>query len=232
MRPNANQRIGLYGGTFSPVHVGHIMSALSFKKRFCLDKLIIMPAAIPPHKEIKDGVAKEHRLNMCRLAFEGQSGVTVSELEMNRTGKSYTFDTLTELRSQYENAELFMLCGTDMILTFDEWYRYEDIFRLVTLVCVRRENEAEVGEILSQKIASYNKEHSASISQLSLDPSVLTAYPEFTERVNTFGSHLGDGISSTVVRRAIAEGGDVSGLVPSRVLEYVREHGLYTRDER
>lgn len=220
-------KVGIYGGTFSPIHVGHIASALSFKKQFGLDKLIIMPASVPPHKTLKDGVSKEHRYNMCLKAFESASGVEVSTIEMNRVGKSYTYDTVLAIKELYPDSELYLLCGTDMILTFDEWYRYDELFRMINLVYARRESDESIGVALEKKISQYRHGFSASIQLLNLDASVLDVYPEFADQVRILGNKVNDNISSTLVRGMIAEGRDVGNLLPQSVIGYINANGLY-----
>ncbi len=227
MQSEIKTKIGIYGGTFSPIHIGHIASALSFKKQFGLDKLIIMPASVPPHKTLKDGVSTEHRYNMCLKAFENVSEVEVSRLEIDRVGKSYTFDTVSAIRDLYPDSELYLLCGTDMILTFDDWYRYDELLRMINLVYARRESDESIGKELEKKIAKYRSEFDASIQLLSLDASVLCVYPEFEERVKTLGNKVNDNISSTLVRTLLAEGKSVGALLPCRVVEYINANGLY-----
>ena len=112
-------RIGIYGGTFSPPHNGHLAAARAFMEQMWLDILYVIPAAIPPHKQMAEPVSAADRLEMCRRAFAGMEGVYVSDMEIRRGGKSYTVDTLRELSG--DDRRLFLLCGTDMVLTLDEW---------------------------------------------------------------------------------------------------------------
>ena len=118
-------RLGIYGGTFSPPHMGHVLAAEAFVREIALDRLLIMPTAIPPHKEAHDVPADEHRLALCRLAFEGIAGAEVSDLELRRGGRSYTYLTLREL--QREDQEIFFLCGTDMLLSLDSWRNADEV---------------------------------------------------------------------------------------------------------
>jgi len=227
MQSEFKTKIGIYGGTFSPIHIGHIVSALSFKKQFGLDRLIIMPASVPPHKTLKDGVSAEHRYNMCLKAFENVSGVEVSRLEIDRVGKSYTFDTVSAIRSLYPDSELYLLCGTDMILTFDEWYRYDELLNMINLVYARRESDESIGEELEKKITKYRSEFAASVRLLSLDASVLSVYPEFEDMVKKLGNKVNDNISSTLVRNLLAKGKSANALLPCKVVEYINANGLY-----
>jgi len=120
-------RLGIYGGTFAPIHNAHIRVAKAFYNEFLLDKLMIIPAGIPPHKQIAKDDSPEKRLRMCQLAFEGCKGFEISDIELKREGKSYTVMTLRELKN--EETDIYMLCGTDMILSFDQWFCFDEIFR-------------------------------------------------------------------------------------------------------
>ena len=134
-------KIGIYGGTFSPPHIGHIGAAKSFGREVELDEILIMPDFLPPHKQFDFEATENDRLEMCRRAFCGIDKVTVSDLEIKRGGTSYTSVTLEELSAP--NRELYFLCGTDMFLTLDKWRRPEVIFKLATICCIRRESSLE-----------------------------------------------------------------------------------------
>ena len=197
-------RLGIYGGTFAPIHNAHVRVARAFYKDLSLDKLMIIPAGIPPHKQVAADDAPERRLRMCQLAFEGEKGIEVSDLELNRGGKSYTVMTLRELAR--EDRELFFLCGTDMILTFDRWYCFDEIFKLCTLVYVRRESDVKTGKEIAGKLEEYREKYGANIIELH------------TETLE---------MSSTEIREAIKEGKDITAMVPTKVAEYIKVNRLY-----
>lgn len=197
-------RLGIYGGTFAPIHNAHVRVAKAFYKDLSLDKLMIIPAGIPPHKRVADDDAPQKRLRMCQLAFENEEGIEVSDLELKREGKSYTVMTLRELSA--EDRELFLLCGTDMLLTFDLWYCFEEIFKLCTLVYVRRECDEKTGSEISRKLEEYRTKYGAKIIELH------------TETLE---------MSSTEIREAIKEGKNVSEMVPQKVAEYIKANRLY-----
>ena len=197
-------RVGIYGGTFSPVHNGHVAAATAFMEQMWLDILYVIPTGVTPHKDMKGNATAADRLEMCRLAFEGVEGVIVSDLEMRREGKSYTVDTLRELYDP--EGRLFLLMGTDMLMTLDQWREPDEIFRLCYPVYVRRENDGELDQAIVEKIASYQKK-----------------YGKVVRRIVTPAIEL----SSTDVRAAVAEGFPIEGAVPSAVAAYIREHGLY-----
>ena len=197
-------RVGIYGGTFSPVHNGHVAAAKAFMEQMWLDILYIIPTGVTPHKTMKGDTTAADRLEMCRLAFEGVEGVIVSDLEMRREGKSYTVDTLRELYDP--DGRLFLLMGTDMLLTLDKWREPEEIFRLCYPVYVRRENDGELDQAIVEKISSYQKK-----------------YGKVVRRIVTPAIEL----SSTDVRAAVAEGFPIEGAVPPTVAAYIRDRDLY-----
>ena len=126
-------KIGIYGGTFNPIHHGHLHILRQFMEQLSLNRAILIPDRVPPHKPAHDMAPAEDRLAMCRLAVKDMEGVTVSDMEMKRQGKSYTADTLRELKIQFPEDELFLLMGEDMFLTVDHWYQPDVIFRCATL---------------------------------------------------------------------------------------------------
>lgn len=197
-------RVGIYGGTFAPIHNGHIEAAKAFMVQMKLDYLYIIPAYLPPHKSIDSSDDPEHRLRMCDLAFSRVDGVIVSDMEIRRGGRSFTYDTLAELVG--EDKKLFLLCGTDMVLTFDKWYRYEDIFKMCYPVYVRREKDRIIDNKIVQKITEYYNKYGVMFRKIITDPIE---------------------ISSTQIREAVAKGGDISRFVPSSVEKYIKENGLY-----
>ena len=129
-------KIGIYGGSFNPPHLGHQNAAVEAAEKCALDKLLLIPAGIPPHKVMEQGSpANEHRLAMTRLmggqaALQSGVEVEVLDLEMAREGKSYTVDTLRALRRQYPNGELLLFMGTDMFFSFESWRAPEEIAEL------------------------------------------------------------------------------------------------------
>lgn len=199
-------RIGVFGGTFNPVHNGHKNLALEMKDRAKLDKIIIMPTYTPPHKEGKELASGEHRIKMCQMMFS-EDFFIVSDLEIKRQGKSYTVDTLTELKKNYPDDELFLIIGSDMLLSFDKWYRYEDILSMATL-CVATRLDTVTFETLSD----YAK------NVLNLDSEkeqIIIADIEPYE------------CSSTAVREQIKNGLDASFLTSDEVFNYARINLLY-----
>ena len=128
-------RTGIFGGTFNPIHNGHIKLARAYRSELELDRMLVIPTRIPPHKvstELADG---KDRLQMCRLAFAGQPEFEVSDIELCRTEPSYTVDTLEALHARWPEDELFLLTGSDMFLTFERWRRYREILGAAVRAC-------------------------------------------------------------------------------------------------
>ena len=148
-------KIGIYGGTFNPIHRGHMAAARQAAEALKLDKLLLIPTRVPPHKALTEDVAgPEHRLEMARFAVQALNldGVAeASDLELRREGKSYTLDTLREIRALYPKGELFLLLGTDMFLTFHQWRHPEEIAKLCTLCAFHRSALDSAGDFASQK---------------------------------------------------------------------------------
>lgn len=197
-------RIGIYGGTFSPPHNGHLAAARAFMEQMWLDILYVIPDALPPHKEMADPVSAADRLEMCRRAFGGMEGVYVSDMEIRRGGKSYTVDTLRELAG--EDRRLFLLCGTDMVLTLDEWREPAEIFRLCYPVYIRREADPSLDGLLIRKIAEYQEKYGKVVRRIVTEPLE---------------------ISSSQIRKKLRAGESVGDLLPLAVEAYIRDKHLY-----
>ena len=197
-------RIGIYGGTFSPVHQGHVAAAKAFMEQMWLDVLYVIPTGNTPHKQMDCEVTAAQRLRMCELAFADVEGVIVSDLEMRREGKSFTVDTLESLAG--EDRRLFLLLGTDMMLTLGSWRNPARIFELCYPVYVRRESDKALDEEIVQKIAEYNQTYGKVVRRIVTDPIE---------------------VSSTEIRAAVKAGQGIEALVPARVAAYIKENGLY-----
>lgn len=197
-------RIGIYGGTFSPPHNGHLQAARAFMEQMWLDLLYVIPTAIPPHKEMDVPVSAKDRMEMCRLAFSGMEGVYVSDMEIQRGGRSYTVDTLRALSG--EDRRLFLLCGTDMMLTLDQWREPEEIFRLSYPAYIRREADPSLDGKIIEKIAQYQQKFGKVVRRIVTEPIEL---------------------SSNDVRARLAKNEAISHIVPAAVERYIRDNHLY-----
>lgn len=202
-------KLGIYGGTFSPIHFGHMKAALEFLRGMELDKLLVIPTAKPPHKAEVAGASSGDRLSMTMLAFseceEYKEGkIQVSDFEIAKGDKSYTVHTLEHFHR--EGQLIYLLMGTDMFLTLDRWYRAEDIFALAEIVLFRREDEAEALAEIEKKSREYKEKFAAGIH-------VINGMPIE--------------ISSTELRGKISRGEDISKFVPEKVCGYISEKRLY-----
>ena len=130
--------IGIFGGTFNPPHLGHLLLARTFAARFSLQRVLVIPTFVPPHKQTPDLADADARVQMCRLLF-GEAPFEVSTMEIDRGGRSFTVETLETLRAQYPDEALYLLIGSDMLETLDTWYRAQDIRRLCTICAAVRE---------------------------------------------------------------------------------------------
>ena len=198
------QRIGIYGGTFDPPHIGHVHSAAQAVDALRLDKLLLIPAYATPRKSPGiPGAEPEHRLQMLRLAASSMPKAEISMLEMDRSEVSYTFETVKALRQRYPEDELYLLLGSDIFLGFLNWRQWESICKDVTLAVLYRGDKGEKQKVLEQLRRMQD-----------LDANVVLVENDAVA------------ISSTQMRRLLAFrcAGD---LLPEGVLEYIREHYLY-----
>ena len=201
---NGIMRIGIYGGTFAPVHRGHVAAAEAFIRQMELDLLYVIPAGIPPHKQIDKADDPAHRLAMCELAFDGMEKVIVSDMEIARGGKSFTVDTLRALSG--EDRRLFLLMGTDMMLTLDQWRAPDEIFKLCYPIYVRREQDPILEGQIVAKNQLYQEKYGRIVRRLMADVIEL---------------------SSTEIRDRVKNGEGISDLVPAPVADYIKSNGLY-----
>lgn len=197
-------RLGIYGGTFSPPHLGHIASAKAFLDTMQLDRLLIIPTAIPPHKSVSDFPADHHRLELCRLAFGDLPSTEISDLEIKRGGKSYTYLTLRELTAR--DQQILFLCGTDMLLTLDTWRNADEVMRLATFVAISRESDDAVLRSMEEKRKVLARDYGADISILRVPPVPA---------------------SSTEIREAIGKNLDTSRFLSPSVAAYIKKWSLY-----
>ena len=190
-------KIGVFGGTFNPPHNGHVRLAKAAADELKLDKLLVIPSCIPPHKiaaQLADG---QERLEMCRLAFGCDPRFEVSPMELERGSRSYTVETLRELKALYPDSELYFIVGSDMLESFDKWYLWQEILSLSVLCAASRE------EGYSPDLSRFGK-LAERIKIITLDPLE---------------------VSSTQIRNSAGEVSPE--LLDPKVAAYIREHGLY-----
>ena len=189
------KRVGIFGGTFNPPHIGHVEAGKAFVEKAYLDRLIIMPAFIPPHKEYASIATCEERLEMCKLAFKDVDKATVSDLEMSRGGKSYTYLTLQELSS--DEVELYFLCGTDMIISMDTWKNPDIIFSLANICFIRRESDDLNTKLIDQKCKFYNDKFGARVMPIDADVIEISSSEIRSSDIET-SSYLSDDVKKYI----------------------------------
>lgn len=211
--------VGILGGTFDPVHVGHLRAALEIRDALALAQVRLVPAHVPPHRP-QPAASAAQRLAMLRLAVRGVAGLTVDARELERAGPSYTVDTLTGLRTQLGRRPVCLLLGEDAFLGLTTWHRWQDLFELAHVVVMQRpplpgEPANELPPALTQAIAHRRAD---GVQALAASPAGLVwrqALPPLD-------------ISATRVRAALRAGRSVRFLVTDSCLRYIRRHHLYT----
>ncbi len=199
-------KIGVFGGTFNPIHNGHIKLLNLYHRELGLDKIIVIPTNIPPHKSAENVADSIDRINMLKLALCELPYVEISDIELKMSGKSYTVNTLTELKKLYPDDELYLIVGGDMFLCFEIWKDYEKILSMCTLCSAPR----EIGEYGALK--EYQKK---------LDPNESSTILLNSEVLV---------LSSSEIREKIKTNSDLDKLLPPEVLEYINQKGLYKND--
>ena len=205
-------KIGLFGGTFDPIHSGHLSMAQAFADEFDLQQVIFIPAGDPYHKNEATRTPVAKRLAMVEAAMTMDPRFAASDIDMVRTGATYTVDTLQILRQYYPSAELWWLMGMDSLLSLHTWHRYPEIFKLTNVAVAARNGEKiqQVAPEMRQFIAQgVSMPTSASAGQLRL----LQWQPE--------------DISSTQIRDAIKHHQAIDAWVTKPVRDYIGTHGLY-----
>lgn len=201
------QKIALFGGTFDPIHNGHIRLAAEFARRLKLDRVILMPTYVPPHKVKPEMAPASDRLEMCRLAVRGNPLFIVSDLEISRGGASFTADTLEALCGQYPDARWYLITGADMFLTMGTWWRFDDIAATAVLCAAPRDG------VSMEELENYAARLEAEGAVCALENIPLTP------------------LSSTDVRGKLRRHELVEGLIPPAVAAYIARRGLYTAAE-
>lgn len=198
------QRWGVLGGTFDPIHNGHLIAAQTVYEELGLDKVLFIPCGIPPHKLPSAVAPAEHRYALTALAVEDDPRFSVSSFEIDRAGPSYTVHTLEELSRQYRQHRFFLITGLDAFADIAGWHEPETLFRLADIVVVSRPGHN--GRILQE-----------TLNELE---------PWQREKVRALDIPALD-ISSTGLRRRLREGRSIRYLVPEAVHKYIDEHFLY-----
>lgn len=198
------QKICVFGGTFNPPHIGHIRLAVNAADRIGADRVIVIPDCIPPHKQANQLASAEERVEMCRASFDFDDRFEISTMEIDRGSKSYTVETLRELKKQNPDAELYLIIGSDMLDSFTQWYCWEELLSLATLVAASREKGFE------PRLEGFSSEQKNRVIYLENEPFE---------------------ISSSEIRRGIYFGNEYDNAVSEKTLELIRKRGLYLQDD-
>jgi nicotinate-nucleotide adenylyltransferase len=210
-------KIGLFGGTFNPIHCAHLRIAEEIRETFALSKVIFIPASTPPHKPLADDLAFSERMKMVAMAIRGNPFFTVSDLEGRREGKSYSIDTLHAFREQFPRDEIFLIMGSDSFADFRTWKDYRSIFTCCNIVVITRP-----GAALSLRDAL--PDDAAREFCYCEATNVLTHRSGYSV-YNLEGSLLD--ISSTAIRSLVRQGRSIKYLVPATVERYIKQQRFY-----
>jgi nicotinate-nucleotide adenylyltransferase len=206
--------LGVLGGTFDPIHNGHIAAADAAERALGLEGIMLVPARIPPHRQDPVGAGSEHRLAMAELAARERPRWSASRIEIDRDGPSYTYDTLAELHRQFPGTQIFFILGADAFAEIATWSRYPAVLDLANFVVVSRPGITL--DSLCERVPS----------AFTLRPSAFSLQPSAKTRVILVESSTPD-VSSTEIRRRVRAGENLTGLVPESVENYIDTHHLY-----
>ena len=213
------ERIGLFGGTFNPLHFGHLRAAEEVKEFFHLDKIIFIPARIPPHKTEKAIVAPEHRLNMVKLAIQDNPGFEISDFEIKRDSKSYSIITIEHFQKKLGiDASLFFLMGMDAFLEINTWKDFAQLFFLTNFIIMSRPGyhkkvSAELHTLDGNKNFAYNSDGNYYIHS--------SGNKLFFQEITLLD------FSSRAIRSRLKGKRSIRYLVPPVIEQYIKKHGLY-----
>ena len=220
-------RIGLFGGTFDPIHRGHLRAASEVKKNFNLDPIYLIPAALPPHKTPVAVASADDRLAMIHLAISDMNGLAVSDVELHRSGPSYTIDTVIHFKStQPDDAQIFLIMGLDAFLEIDSWKSYRELLEQISVIVMARPDERHqsvqqgwqyLGDYLTSAVAANYRFSDAQDYFIAAG-----MQPIYICDINALD------ISSTKIRQAIKKKQAIENWVPAQVAEYIHHKGLYT----
>ena len=195
--------IALFGGTFNPIHNGHIQIINETSKLKFIDKVLVIPDNLPPHKDVGIFADNHHRVNMCRLAIKGIDKVQIDESELLRGGKSYTYDTLRSFKQKYPNDKLYFVCGGDMLVTLHQWYKAEDLFKLCSFIAFGRNGTDS--NLFFESVEALKK---AGADIIYVDTEITA-------------------VSSTELRHQIINGKLDSTYLPQSIVDYIIDNKVY-----
>ena len=202
------RRIGIMGGTFDPIHVGHLITAEMVRSSASLDEVVFIPSARPPHKDGARAASAEDRLIMTECAVQDNPYFSVSDMELKREGPSYTVDTIAELRARLDDAELFFITGADAMNDLYRWHEPKRLLCSCQFIVATRQGAPLDELLLAEKFTAEERSHIQVLPTPHLE------------------------ISSSVIRARIRAGLSVRHLVPRAVEEYIEKRGLYREHDK
>jgi len=223
---SADSRVGLLGGTFDPIHLGHLETASAAQRALLLDCVYVLPSNVPPHRTQQPAASSHHRFAMTALAINGINGLRASDIELSTPGPSYTAETLTRFAgaTAFAASQLFFITGADAFAEIETWYRYPDVLELANFIVVSRPGCAvetlrnrlptlagRMIEIDEKKAAAANEQPEANSHSIFL---VNATTPD---------------VSSSDIRQRLMARRSVTGLVPAMVERHIQQHGLYVQ---
>lgn len=213
-------RLGILGGTLDPVHAGHIDTAVAALRGLALDRVLLMPSRVPPHRPVQPTASRYHRFAMAALAIQELEGLEVSDLELCAPGTSYTSDTLERLHGLgLEPSQIFFITGADAFAEIETWHRYPDVLEMAHFAVVSRPGHDPL-DVTSRIPALAGRTLEA--AGLPADPGRLSIF--------LVNAPTAD-VSSTEIRRRLGAGQSIAGLVPDAVQSHIRRHRLYSAQE-
>lgn len=217
------ERVGLLGGTFNPVHQGHLRAAQEVRLRFDLSRVLFIPSYIPPHKQTREMASPEDRFAMVKLACESDARFIPSSIEIEAKEKSYSIITLNKIKRVYREALVFFILGIDSFQEIETWKSYRDVLEQCHFIVISRPGYllAEARTILPDK---YRDKILDLGESLQVEDKVLRSFRIFLVPIMALD------ISSTDVRRRIGRGQSIKGLVPEAVEEYIKAKKLYQEE--
>jgi nicotinate-nucleotide adenylyltransferase len=217
------EKIGIFGGTFDPVHNGHLKAAAEVGRRFGLDSILFVPANIPPHKARPDISSARDRLAMVRLALRGRKRLVASPLEVRAGGTSYSIGTLRRVKKIHPRARIFFIVGTDAFLEIETWREWRGVLDACVVIVMTRP-----GVSLARARRAPGPEYASRVR--AVGPTDRIRDDEYA-RTGIFLLPIDAAeISATEIRGRVREGQSIAGLVPPAVAAYVRRHSLYSQN--
>jgi nicotinate-nucleotide adenylyltransferase len=217
-KKRVEKKIGLFGGTFNPIHLGHLRGVEEIREAFGLQEVIFIPAAHPPHKMTEEIIQAYHRLEMVKRAIRKNPKFSTSDVELKRPGKSYSIDTIRYFREKFKDS-LYFILGRDAFVEIETWKDFQNLFSLCNFIIMARPGLTQTSPLPGALAPAFRYDPGASGWVHG------SGYMVFSKEINFLD------ISSTKVRELVEKGGSIKYLVPLEVEAYIEEHGLYQRGQ-